>query len=245
MTKAAKRIHAFDFQPGRRIAGKYEVQSQIGKGWEGEVYRVVEMKTGIPRAAKVFYPQRNMNDKAVKFYATKLDKLRKCPIVIQYHLSETIRYRGTLLTCLISELVEGELLSKYIERQPGKRLHYFEALHMLHTLANGLEQIHRLREYHGDIHSDNILIQRRGIYFDVNLFDFFYWGKTNPSMIREDVIQLVGLLYELIGGQKHYRHQPPEIKTICKGLRRDLITRQFPSARHLREHLESFNWEKK
>ncbi len=241
---AAQNLHvdSFDLQPGRLIGGKYVVESFIGGGWEGEVYKVVERKTGIRRAAKLFFPQRNAGDRAVKFYARKLNRLRKCSIVIQYHHSEVMRYRKLPITCLISEFVEGELLTKFLARQRGKRLDPFQALHLLHALARGLEQLHRLREYHGDIHDENVLVERRGIDFEVKLVDFFHWGPTSAAALRDDVIQLIRILYDVVGGAKHYAKQPPEIKAVTCGLRRDLIAEKFPTARHLREHLESFIW---
>ncbi|MBN1341682.1 MAG: protein kinase [Phycisphaerae bacterium] len=242
MAKRLPKIDSFGFQPGRRLAGKYVFESLLGGGWEGEVYKVVEIKTGIPRAAKIFFPQRNARDRAVKFYATKLDRLRDCAITIQYHNSETIRYKNMNLTCLISELVEGELLADFIRKQPGRRLQAFEALHLLHAIASGLECIHNFGEYHGDIHTDNILVRRRGVHYVVKLVDFFHWGAAGPSKIREDVIQLVGVLYEAIGGANWYAKQVPEIKAICCGLKRGLIARRFPSAGRLREYLESFEW---
>lgn len=233
---------SFDLPPGRRIGGKYVVEGFLGAGWEGEVYKVTEIRTGIPRAAKLFYPHRNERDRAVRFYATKLDRLRHCSIVIQYHHSETLRFRGAPVTCLISELVEGHLLADFIAMQPGHRLPPFEALHLLHALAAGLEQIHVRKEYHGDLHEDNVLVKRRGIGFEVKLVDFYHWGRPTAAKIREDVIQLIRLLYDALGGQARYAKHPPEIKAICCGLRRDLISRRFPTAGHLREYLESFPW---
>ncbi len=241
--KTTARIRSFGFQPGRALAGKYVVQSLLGAGWEGEVYKVIETRTGIPRAAKVFFPHRNARDRAVTFYARKLDRLRKCPIVIQYHHSETIRRSGVPVTCLISEFVEGELLSDLLARQPGRRLHHFQALHLLYTMIVGLEQIHKAREYHGDLHSKNVLVEQLGIFLHVKLVDFYHWGAPSAYHLREDVLQLIHLFYEAVGGRRHYRSQPPEVKAICRGLRRDLITDRFPTARHLREHLESFRWD--
>ena len=235
-------IDTFDLKPGRIIGGKYAIEVKLGAGWEGEVYRVVEKKTGIRRAAKLFFPHRNERDRAVMFYARKLDRLRDCKIVIQYYHSETIRHRKLPITCLISEFVDGELLTKFIARQRGKRLPPFEALHLIYALAKGLEEIHRVKEYHGDLHSDNVLVRQRGIMFDVKLVDFYHWGAASAAHIRDDVIDLVRLLYDAVGGQKHYASQPPEIKAICRGLRRDLIGRSFPTARHLREYLETFTW---
>ena len=242
MSKGPPTIESFNFRLGRGLAGKYIVESFLGSGWEGEVYKVVERSTGIPRAAKVFYPQRNTRDRAVKSYARKLNHLRRCPIVIQYHSSETIWHHGIRITCLISELVEGELLAKLIHRQPGKRLQSFEAMHLLHALASGVEPIHAMREYHGDLHSDNVLITRRGIHFDVRLVDFFHWGPPSAARIRDDVIDLIHILYEAVGGRRRYASQPPEIKSIVRGLRRDLIARSSRTAGHLRRHLESFAW---
>jgi tRNA A-37 threonylcarbamoyl transferase component Bud32 len=243
MSTRHNHLDCFDLQPGRVIAGKYVVESLLGGGWEGEVYKVTERKTGITRAAKLFFPQRNLHDRAVTFYARKLNRLHKCPIIIQYHHSEMMRFRRMPVTCLISEFVEGEILSKFLTRQRGKRLRPFEALHLLHALALGLEQLHQLHEYHGDIHDENVLVKRRGIDFDVKLVDLFHWGPTSAAAIREDVIQLIRVLYDAVGGQARYANQPPEIKRVCCGLRRDLISKRFPNARHLRKYLESFEWE--
>jgi len=242
MTTKQPKIERFDFAPGRVIGGKYLIESKLGGGWEGEVYKVVERRTGIHRAAKVFYPHRNVKDAAVTNYAKKLEKLRKCSIVIQYHHSETIRHRGTPVTCLISEFVEGELLADLVARQHRKRLHYFEALHLIYALAKGLEEIHAARDYHGDIHDNNVLVKRQGIFFDVKLVDFYNWGRPTAAHFRDDVIFLIRVLYDAVGGQKAYASQPPEIKAICRGLRRDLIAKSFPTARQLRQFLETFVW---
>lgn len=239
---SSDRIESFGFKPGRLLAGEYKVEAFLGSGWEGEVYGVVEQKTGIRRAAKVFYPQRNTRDRALKHYATKLDRLRRCDIVIQYHHSVSVRHRGREVTCLISELVDGELLAPFVARQRGGRLHYFEALHLLHVLACGLEQIHRANEYHGDLHDDNVLVRRRGIGFEVKLVDFYQWGATTRETRHDDIAALIRIFYDAVGGRRRYSSHPPHVKAICCGLRRDLIARKFPTVSRLREHLESFDW---
>lgn len=239
------RQQRFDLTPGRVLAGGYVVHSYLGGGWEGEVYRVVERKTGIHRAAKLFYPHRNRHDRAVRFYANKLERLRGCPIITQYHHSGTVRVRGEPITCMISELVEGELLSRFVARQPGQRLPAFEALHILYALTRGLAEIHARREYHGDIHDDNILVRRRGVFFEVKLVDFFYLGAATTGKIRDDMIQLVRVLYDIVGGRRYYARQPEPVRYICCGLRHSLITRRFPTAARLRDYLEQFEWPSK
>lgn len=237
------RIEAFDLQMGRVLAGKYVVTAKLGAGWEGEVYKVVETRTGVHRAVKLFYPHRNVRDRAVTFYAKKLERLRNCSIVIQYVHTETIRSQNQRVTCLVSEYVDGEIMSSFIDRQPGKRLPPYEALHLLHALARGLEEIHRVKEYHGDLHPGNVLVNRRGVFFDLKLLDFYHWGAPRAAHLRDDVADLIRMLYDSVGGKRRYRFQPAEIKSICRGLRRDLIAKAFPTAHHLRSYLETFAWD--
>lgn len=238
-----KNIDSFDLQPGRVLARKYEIIELLGAGWEGEVYLIRELSTGIERTAKLFFPQRNKNNKSLQFYAKKLHELRHCPIVIHYNAQETITVRGHDVSFLISEYVEGELLSDFIRRQPGKRLSPFQGIHLLHSLAAGLECVHAMGEYHGDLHDGNIIVQRFGLSFDLKLLDFFQWKAPRKENIRDDTADMVRILYDAIGGKKHYANQPDAIKEIICGLKKNLIFKKFRSAGQLRQYLETMSWE--
>lgn len=242
MKNKESKIEEFDFQEGFLLARKYHVVEKLGEGWEGEVYRVKERNTGVERAAKVFYPQRNQKNKTSNFYARKLHKLYHCPIVIQYHAEETARFRGVDVTVLVSELVEGEILTDFLKRQVGKRLTPFQALHLLYSLICGLEEIHRLKEYHGDLHAGNIIISRYGLSFELKLLDFFHWNAPKMQNIQDDILDAVRIFYDSLGGAKHYAKQPEEVKYICAGLKRSLILKRFPRAAHLRGFLENLQW---
>lgn len=237
------RLNTFDFRPGRVLAGKFEVISRIGAGWEGEVYRVRERATGIERAAKFFFPQRNPGDRILRFYAKKLHKLRHCPLLIQYHTRETIYFGDVAVSFLVSEFVEGELLSEFVRRHPGRRLHTFEALHVLHALAVGMQPVHLLKDYHGDLHTDNIIIKRFGIGYDIKLVDLFNAGTPSAARIHNDVVELVRIFYDMLGGRKHYANQPRVAKDICNGLRKNLILRKFRNAGRLRGYIENLGWD--
>lgn len=235
-------IDNFDLRPGRIIARKYEIIDKLGTGWEGEVYKIVETSTGIERAAKFFYPQRNVKNRTSRRYAKQLHKLRHCPIIIQYYTEEMFTYRRIPITVLISEYIEGELLSEFLKRQRGKRITAFQGLHLLHALAQGLEQIHLHDEYHGDLHEENIIVSRYGLGFELKLLDSFQWPDSKRSNLQEDLLNAVRILYNVIGGQKQYAKQPKAIKNICCGLKKTLILSKFRNISILREHLESLSW---
>lgn len=229
-------------EPGRILGEKYRVEEFVGGGWEGEVYRVVETRTRVTRAAKLFYPERNPGNRTVARYARHLEKLRDCPITLKYHHSEAVCLETRKVTCLISEFAAGRRLSELARNRRGQQLEPFEALHLLHAVALGLEAVHAARLYHGDLHSDNVLVRRVGIKLDVKVFDFFHRGRCNRENQQEDIIDAVHLIYEVLGGPRRYASLPPEIKWICCGLKRGLILRRFPTASRLRRHLETFCW---
>lgn len=235
-------IDSFEFEEGALIARKYRIMSRLGAGWEGEVFIVQERSTGIERAAKVFYPQRNLKQKTSTVYARRVHRLRECAMIIPYHVQEEIIYKGHRVTCLISDFVEGEILSEFLDRQPGRRISVFQAVHLLHALVVGIEQIHKHGDYHGDLHSDNVIIRRFGLGFDLKVLDLFNWGGANQRNRQDDVIDMIGLFYEALGGKRLYQKHPAEVKYICCGLKRSLIRKRFPSATKLRQHLETMRW---
>jgi RIO-like serine/threonine protein kinase len=232
----------FDFPLGRSVAGKYVIERPLGSGWEGEVYAIIERNTGIRRAAKFYYPHRDPLGKAAIAYARKLDALRHCPILMQYHHQETAYVRKRKVIVVISELVEGKKLSEFLRDQPDGRLSTFEALHVLYNLTKGIAPIHARGEYHGDIHEHNIMIRRQGISFEVKLLDFFDLGAPTRSKIRKDVLNLIEVFHTIVGGRKHYAEQPKVVKDIIRGLKDSLILARFQSAGDIARHLEGLQW---
>ena len=242
MYRPSRKIKRFNFPPGRYIAGRYQIEEMLGSGWEGEVYRIVERSTGIRRAAKFYYPHRDPTGKSAIAYARKLDALRHCPILLQYHHQEIAYVHRRKVIVVISELVEGKKLSEFLYQQSGHRLSTFEALHVLYVLAKGIAPIHELGEYHGDIHDDNIMIRRQGIGFEVKLLDFFDLGKPNRSKIEKDVLNLIEVFLTLVGGRAAYSRQPKVVKEIIRGQKDSLILERFSSAGDIQRHLETLEW---
>lgn len=240
--RPSKKAKRFDFPPGRTVAGKYVIERPLGSGWEGEVYVIVEKATGIKRAAKFYYPHRDPTGQSAIAYARKLDALRHCPILLQYHHQELASVQRRKVTVVISELFEGRRLSEFLADQPDRRLDTFQALHVLYALARGIAPIHARGEYHGDIHDDNIMVRRVGIGFDIKLLDFFDLGKPTRSKIHKDVLNLIQVFHTIVGGREHYSEQPQVVRDIIRGLKDSLILERFQSAGDIQRHLENLEW---
>lgn len=242
MTKRPGKIETFDLRPGRRIGSQYAVESRLGGGSEGEVYRIRESHTGILRAAKVYFPHVDPKRKRSIRHAQKLNKLRSCSIVLQYHHTETVRVGKDKVPALISELCPGEPLEQWVSRCGRRRLGPYRALHVLYNLVCGLEQIHAVGEYHGDVHTENIIIHPRGVKFEMKLIDFYDWGRPAPHKRFQDVYDAIGVFYDILGASEDYARQPDEIRYICGARRWSVIQRRFATMSALRHHLESFTW---
>jgi len=238
------RVTTFDFPEGKPLlGGRYSIAESIGAGWEGEVYRIVERGTDISRVAKFYYPQRNRKGVTARRYALKLHRLRDCPVVIQYLYHDRLRFHGFPVEYVVSDLAPGKILSQFQKEQPGHRFLPFEALHVLYALAAGFEPIHLMGEYHGDIHTDNILIERKGLSFRIKTLDFFDLGRSSREKIMQDVVDMIQVFHEILGGARYYRNQPPIVREICKGLKATLISRKFRRAGDIRGFLDNYPWQ--
>jgi serine/threonine protein kinase len=216
--------------------------ARLGAGWEGEVYRIAEVRTDIERTAKLFYPERNPGNRTLRRYAKRLHKLRSCPILIQYHTEDVFTSRGSAIHYLVSEYVGGLVLEDFLKSRPGGRLRPFEALHLIYALARGVECIHLMNEYHGDLHAENVIVTSFGLEFGLKLLDLFHWNAPKGQNRQDDICDLVRLLYDSTGGARFYSRQPQAIKDICLGLKRSLILRRFRTVSRLRKHLETMSW---
>ena len=146
------------------------------------------------------------------------------------------------MSVLISDFVDGKLLSSYVKSLKGMKMSPFQAVHLLHALTTGLEGIHFHRCYHGDLHTDNIMVCRVGLQYELKLLDLFEPGGSRRENVENDICDAIRIFYDVLGGRNTYSKLPPQVKEICCGLKRSLILRRFRSASALRLHIESLDW---
>ena len=236
-------MRSFKLPEGYLLSPRYKVVERLGGGSEGEVYKIREKATGLTRAAKIFFSTNSKLSKRIVRYARKLERLRDCDIVIKYLHTERIKFNDKLYHCLISEYFGGVVLDALVRNSPGRRLAPFEALNLIYSLTLGISDIHARKEFHGDLHVENIFVERRGVFFKLRTIDFHDWGRSASIERRADVVAITRLLYDIVGGQKYYAKQPEIIKSICLGLRSDIVNQRFPTIYHLNAHLENYEWD--
>ncbi len=236
-------MNGYNLPSGTVLADKYIVGNKLGSGYEGEVYSITESSTGVEFAAKLFYGNRGMNLRAAKAYVRKLYALQDNPFIAKYYTHENLRLDGRNVSMFVSEYVDGLLLSDYISKIKGKRLQYFQAIHLLHAILNGLREIHKNGYYHGDLHMDNIMVKQLGLTYRLKFIDFYEQVyQTKKAKEMNDLVGAIKIFYAVIGGKRFYSKHPDRIKYICAGVKATIIKKRFKSLDQLIEYLEGNNW---
>jgi Tol biopolymer transport system component len=149
--------------PGTKL-GPYEIQSALGAGGMGEVYRARDIRLERDVAIKVVPDRfRSISGRLARFdlEARVLAALNHPHIGAIYGLEEADGVRG-----LVLELVEGPTLA---ERLLANRLSIPEALAIAREIADALEAAHEKGIIHRDLKPANVKITPEGT---VKVLDF-------------------------------------------------------------------------
>ena len=158
----------FERRSGSNMTGKtvlhYTIGERLGVGGMGEVFRAEDTRLGRQVALK-FLPASYQYDpdRRERFFteARAASALRSPYIASIYDIGE---YEGS--SFIVMELVEGEVLSRTLERGP---LPVFDAIGIAMQVADALDEAHSLGIVHRDIKSSNLIITDRGL---VKVLDF-------------------------------------------------------------------------
>jgi predicted Ser/Thr protein kinase/poly(3-hydroxybutyrate) depolymerase len=142
---------------GSLLAGKYQIQDEIGHGGMGIVYRAEDIKLSRPVALKFLPPEWTRDKSARERFsqeARAAAALAHPNICTVYEVDD-----GGEHPFIAMEYVEGESLREKTRRGP---LSLEEALAIASQAAEGLEAAHRKGIIHRDIKSSNIMVTDKG-----------------------------------------------------------------------------------
>jgi len=135
------------FSAGDRL-GPYEIVAPVGKGGMGEVYRGTDTRLGRPVAIKI--SAREFSDRFER-EARAISALNHPHVCTLYDVG--VNY-------LVMEFVEGDTLSKIIERGP---IPLDKALQYATQIVDALAAAHAKGIIHRDLKPGNIILTRNGI----------------------------------------------------------------------------------
>jgi serine/threonine protein kinase len=163
--------------PGSRL-GSYDVESAIGKGGMGEVYRARDTRLNRAVALKVL----------PELFATDADRLarfeREAQVLASFNhpniaaihgIEEGPAEAGHPIRALVLELVEGPTLTERIARGP---VPLDEALPIARQIADALEAAHEHGIVHRDLKPANIKLRPDGA---VKVLDFGLAKALEPA----------------------------------------------------------------
>lgn len=204
-----------------RSIGKYEIQSVLGKGGMGVVYKALDPLIGRTVAIKTILSSDFGSDHELlarlRMEAQSAGRLTHPNIVTVFEFGEEAG-----LTYLVMEYIEGANLANVIAS--GVRIPLNSRLEMIIQIADGIGYAHDLGVTHRDIKPSNICLTKRGdpkiLDFGLARFDSTRLTKTgmasgtlmymSPERIRgesgpsDDVFALGAVSYEIITGRRAF-----------------------------------------
>jgi eukaryotic-like serine/threonine-protein kinase len=231
-----------DAEP-RVIAKKYRLESLLGEGGMGSVWRAFNLQLEVPVAIKLLRPDLNNDElsERLRVEARAAAKLVHPSIVRVFDIGEA--ESGDPF--IVMELLNGESLGARIQRGA---LSPVEALQILLPIAEALSLAHSRGVVHRDLKPDNVFLATDGSTLQPKLLDFGIAKVTSalatggailtqtgvllgsPDYMspeqaygqadidhRSDVWSFCAMLYEAISGE------PPFIGSSCQQILRSVV----------------------
>lgn len=158
---------------GTRI-GRYEVESLLGSGGMGEVYRALDVELNRPVALKFLSPEFSLHPNRLKRFiqeARATSALNHPNIITVYEIGR-LSEEPNATPYFATELVEGVTLKQFAAEN---RLKLAEVLDIAIQIASALAAAHAAGIVHRDIKPENIMVRSDGY---VKVLDF---GLAKPD----------------------------------------------------------------
>jgi class 3 adenylate cyclase/predicted Ser/Thr protein kinase len=224
--QTAPAIAAQELVPGAVFANRYRIDSIIGRGGMGVVYKAVDAQLDETVAIKT------LPGDVMSRSPEDLERFKR-----EIRLARKITHRNVLRTYdygeaegvyfISMEFVRGYTLAELLEEAPAHQMVPRVGMGIARQICRGLEAAHEQGIIHRDIKPQNVLIDHKG---EVKLMDFgiarmaeAHEGMTQAGLIvgtphymspeqvqgkqldpRSDVYSMGVMLYEMLAGQKPF-----------------------------------------
>ena len=151
---------------GKRLDGRYSIESLVGVGGMANVYRGTDLKTGNQIAVKVLKDEFLDNEDLVRRFKNEskaISILSHPNIVKVYDVSVTDK-----LQYIVMEYVDGITLKEYL-KQRGGALTWKETVHFATQILSALQHAHSKGIIHRDVKPQNIMLLADG---SIKMMDF-------------------------------------------------------------------------
>ncbi len=167
----------------RVIAQKYRLESLLGEGGMGSVWRAFNLQLEVPVAIKLLRPDLPSAElgERLRVEARAGAKLVHPSIVRVFDIGEA--ESGDPF--IVMELLSGESLGSLLERGP---LPAVDALQLLLPIAEGLSLAHSRGVVHRDLKPDNIFLATDGNALQPKLLDFGI-AKVTSTVVTGGAVQ--------------------------------------------------------
>jgi serine/threonine-protein kinase len=169
-----------------RIRDTYTIDSILGEGAFGSVYRVRHKFLGM-QALKIFHPGSIPLEQEPELFneAYILSKITHENVVRVYE-ANTFEYEGNKYCYIAMEYIKGGTLSNYIEKQV--RLPIDTAIDIQRGICGGLAQLHKLEPplIHRDVKPQNVMINMAVNGIMAKISDFGLTKQVDPMTRMAD-----------------------------------------------------------
>jgi len=140
-----------------RIVSHYKIESLIGAGGMGVVYRAIDTRLNRPVAIKFIKPELTSNPDRVRRFFQEA----RSAAAVNHHAIAQVYDVGELdgTTYIVMEYVQGQTVTELILKQ---ELDLLGSIEIALQVAEGLGTAHKANIVHRDIKSDNIMVTADG-----------------------------------------------------------------------------------
>ncbi len=171
---------------GATIDDKYRIESKLGEGGMGAVYRATRLMIGDEVAIKVLHSAQVSDSQAIERFRREAQAAArlKHPNVVTIH---DFGVSNKNLVYLVMELVEGESLSSLIKQQGA--LASSTAGEIISQVCAALGEAHRRNIVHRDLKPDNIIVTTSPTGLRVKVLDFGIAKLRDLSLTASNLTQ--------------------------------------------------------